>query len=126
VAALGEVERQIVFRARDLDRDLLRANALPIRGGSGGAVEHQHRLHERRLAEAALRPQLLDDALEPHLLMRPRVEACLPAAGSPAVPPGSNRTRIARVLTKKPISPSSSTRRRLEAGDPTSRSSAPV
>ena len=81
------------------------------------------------MAQAPLRLQLLDQPLEGHVLVGVGAQRRLPGPGPAArgrADPGRGRSRRTRVLTKKPISSSVSSRLRPAIGVPTTMSSCPV
>ena len=95
----------------------------------GTFCSDEHHLEERRVAQAPLRLQLLDQLLEGQLLVRVRAQRASRTRRSSSRKLGSSargRARSTSVLTKKPISPSISARVRSAIGLPTTTSSLPV
>ena len=127
VGGLGRAQGQIEFRGAGakLRRVVLRA------GGeiALGILQREHDLKERIVAEAALRPDLLDQPLERQLLMRVGLECSRALEADElgerlaAVLDG---VRSTSVLSMKPMTCSTSLRPRFAIGAPIHRSFWPV
>ena len=93
-----------------------------------GVLEGKHDLKQRMATEVSFRLQVLHQLLKGQVLMVIRLQRRLPY--SRAVRGKADRPRgplrITKVLTKKPMSPSSSRRVRLAIGEPTAISGWPL
>ena len=91
-------------------------------------LEVEHHLEERRVRSERSGGQLLHQPLEGHVLVREGAQRGLADAAqrSRTVGPPPRSARRTSVLTKKPISPSSSTRLRPAIAVPTLTSSVPA
>jgi hypothetical protein len=78
--ALGHRERQVELRRVDLDLVRAEREARQVQRLARNVVQDEHHLEERRVAQAALGLELLDQLLEGQVLMRVGAEADLARA----------------------------------------------
>ncbi len=139
---LEETQREIELQRRGAQRNRAHRQSRQRDGRLGcgvlgGILEGEHHLEQRRAAGIAPRLQLLDYLLERQLLViegaqgdrtHPAQQIQERGAADPAVPGRlpERSSRSARVLTKKPINPSSSARLRPATGVPSDRSAWPL
>jgi hypothetical protein len=78
---LGDLEGEVKLRRRALHGQQLHLQAGQPGRADGGVLEDQHHLEERRAGQVALRVQLVDQALERHILVGVGAQSDLPRLG---------------------------------------------